>query len=88
MLRNGLRQIGLVPFTADEILAPVLTAAYCPPGVSSGEIVAFMEKERHIKISAGLGALKDRIIRIGHMCPSMSEADIQEVLDGLAAFKK
>ncbi len=88
MLRNGLRQIGLVPFTADEILAPVLTAAYCPPGVSSGEIVAFMEKERHIKISTGLGALKDRIIRIGHMCPSMSEVDIQEVLDGLAAFKK
>jgi len=32
--------------------------------------------------------LKDKIIRIGHMCPGMSETDIQEVLDGLAAFKK
>jgi alanine-glyoxylate transaminase / serine-glyoxylate transaminase / serine-pyruvate transaminase len=88
LLRNGLRQINLVPFTPDEILAPVLTAAYCPEGVSSGEIVAFMEKERCIKISTGLGALKDKIIRIGHMCPGMSEVDIQEVLDGLAAFKK
>ncbi len=88
LLRNGLRRINIIPFTPDEILAPVLTAAYCPPGVSSGEIVAFMEKERCIKISAGLGALKDKIIRIGHMCPTISEADIEEVLDGLAAFKK
>jgi alanine-glyoxylate transaminase / serine-glyoxylate transaminase / serine-pyruvate transaminase len=87
-LRNGLRRIDLQPFTPDEILAPVLTAAYCPPGVSSGEIVAFMENARCIKISTGLGVLKDQIIRIGHMCPSMSEADIQEVLDGLAAFRK
>lgn len=47
-----------------------------------------MEKERCIKISAGLGALKDKIIRIGHMCPTISEADIEEVLEGLAAFKK
>jgi len=88
LLRNGLHRIGLLPFTPDEILAPVLTAAYCPPGVSSAEIVAYMEKERCIKISAGLGVLKDKIIRIGHMCPSMSETDIEEVLDGLAFFKK
>jgi aspartate aminotransferase-like enzyme len=47
-----------------------------------------MEKERCIKISTGLGVLKDRIIRIGHMCPTMTETDIQEVLDGLAAFKQ
>ena len=88
LLRDGLRRINLLPFTPDEILAPVLTAAYCPDGVSSAEIVTFMEQERHIKISSGLGDLKDKIIRIGHMCPSMSEADIQEVLEGLAAFKK
>jgi len=88
LLRNGLRRINMTPFTPDEMLAPVLTAAYCPPGISSGEIVAFMEKERRIKISAGLGVLKDKIIRIGHMCPTISEADIEEVLDGLAAFKK
>ena len=88
LLRNGLRRIKMTPFTPDEVLAPVLTAAYCPSGFSSGEIVAFMEKERCIKISTGLGALKDQIIRIGHMCPGMSEADIEEVLDGLAAFQK
>jgi aspartate aminotransferase-like enzyme len=88
LLRNGLRRIHMTPFTPDEVLAPVLTAAYCPPGVSSGEIVAYMEKERGIKISTGLGVLKDKIIRIGHMCPTISEADIEEVLDGLSAFRK
>jgi aspartate aminotransferase-like enzyme len=27
-LRAGLRQIGMLPFTPDEILAPILTGAY------------------------------------------------------------
>jgi alanine-glyoxylate transaminase / serine-glyoxylate transaminase / serine-pyruvate transaminase len=88
MLRNGLRRLNMTPFTPDEILAPVLTAAFCPPGVSSAEIVAYMEKEHCIKISAGLGILKEKIIRIGHMCPGISETDIEAVLEGLAAFTK
>jgi alanine-glyoxylate transaminase / serine-glyoxylate transaminase / serine-pyruvate transaminase len=87
-LRDGLRQIGMQPFTSDEMMAPVLTAAICPPGVSSGEIVAFMETERHIKISGGLGSLKEKIIRIGHMSPVLNEGDIDEVLNALAAFGK
>ncbi len=87
MLRNGLRRLSMSPFTPDEIMAPVLTAAYCPPGVAASDIVAYMEKERCIKISTGLGKLKEKMIRIGHMCPSITEADIDEVLQGLAAFK-
>ena len=59
MLRNGLPSIHMTPFTPNELFAPVLTAAYCPPGVSSGEIVAYMEKEHFIKISTRMGLLKD-----------------------------
>ena len=74
-------------FTPDEILAPVLTAAYGPAGIATGLIVEYMADAHHIKIAGGLGALKDKIIRIGHMSPSLSEIDIDEVILGLAAFR-
>lgn len=85
-LRDGLRRIGLQPFTPDEMLAPVLTAAYVPEGIPSGKIVAYMADEHNIKISGGLGALKESLIRVGHMSPTVGEADIDEVLAALAEF--
>ncbi len=36
-LRSGLREAGMQPFTPDEALNPVLTAAYPPDGVDSAE---------------------------------------------------
>ncbi len=86
-LRQGLRQIGMQPYTSDDLMAPVLTAAYGPPGIPTGEIVAYMAEVHHTKIAGGLGdLLKDKIIRIGHMSPSVSETDIDQVLGQLAAF--
>jgi len=86
-LRHGLREIGMTPYTPDELLAAVLTAAYGPPGVPTGEIVTYMAEVHHTKIAGGLGQqLKDKIIRIGHMSPTVSDTDIDEVLHQLAAF--
>ena len=76
------------PFTPDESLAPVLTAAYAPEGIPSGKIVSYLADTHHIKISGGLGdELKEKLIRIGHMSPVVTEADIDEVLAALAQFK-
>ncbi|RPH75808.1 alanine--glyoxylate aminotransferase family protein, partial [bacterium] len=86
-LRIGLRRIGMVPYTPDALLAPVLTAAYGPEGVPTGKIVAYMAKEHNIKISGGLGQLENKIIRIGHMSPVVSEADIDEVIESLGKFR-
>jgi alanine-glyoxylate transaminase/serine-glyoxylate transaminase/serine-pyruvate transaminase len=86
-LRNGIRRIGMPPFTPDEILAPVITAVKGPEGISTGLIVEYVSDIHHIKIAGGLGALKDKIFRIGHMSPSVSEADIDEVINALEAFQ-
>jgi alanine-glyoxylate transaminase/serine-glyoxylate transaminase/serine-pyruvate transaminase len=86
-LRNGLRQIGMPPYTPDEMMAPVLTAAYGPEGVPTSEIVTYLAEKHLIKIAGGLGALKNKIIRVGHMAPTVSEEDIDRVLDGLSQFK-
>jgi alanine-glyoxylate transaminase/serine-glyoxylate transaminase/serine-pyruvate transaminase len=86
-LRNGVRRLGLRPFTPDDSLAPVLTAVYAPDGVPSGEIVRYLLEAHQIKISGGLGPeLRDRIFRIGHMGGVVGEADIDAVLEALAAF--
>jgi alanine-glyoxylate transaminase/serine-glyoxylate transaminase/serine-pyruvate transaminase len=86
-LRRGLREIGMPPFTPDELMAPVLTAAYGPPNVPTDQIVHYMADVHHIKIAGGLGVLRDRIIRIGHMAPTVCEADIDQVIEALGQFR-
>jgi alanine-glyoxylate transaminase/serine-glyoxylate transaminase/serine-pyruvate transaminase len=86
-LREGVRRLGLRPFTPDDSLAPVLTAVYAPEGVRSNEIVRYLLEAHQIKISGGLGPeLGERIFRIGHMGGVVGEADIDAVLEALAAF--
>lgn len=86
-LRSGLREIGMPPFTSDEDMVPVVTPVCAPEGVPAGEVVDYMEQVHAIKIAPGLGqGLADKIFRIGHMSPALTEADIDRVLEALADF--
>ncbi|UCF61316.1 MAG: alanine--glyoxylate aminotransferase family protein [Anaerolineaceae bacterium] len=86
-LREGVRRLGLQPFTPDNQLAPVVTAIYGPEDVPTGEIVQYLFEEHGIMISGGLGeGLRDRIFRVGHMGPMVSKDDIDAVLQGLSQF--
>jgi alanine-glyoxylate transaminase / serine-glyoxylate transaminase / serine-pyruvate transaminase len=67
-------------------MGPVITAAYCPPGVPSGEVIRYLEDEHRIKVTAGFGELKERVIRIGQMRGAIGERDINELLAALHAF--
>lgn len=87
-LREGLRQLDMKPFTPDEMMAPVLTAAYGVKGVPTSRIVDFLSENYGIRIAGGLGALKDKIFRIGHMSPAVIEDDIDQVLFALSEFKR
>jgi alanine-glyoxylate transaminase/serine-glyoxylate transaminase/serine-pyruvate transaminase len=86
-LRNGLREIGMPPYTSDEQMAPVITAAYGPANVPTSKIVSYLANTHKIKIAGGLGLLKDQIFRIGHMSPTVSEADVDRVLLALGEFR-
>jgi alanine-glyoxylate transaminase/serine-glyoxylate transaminase/serine-pyruvate transaminase len=87
-LRQRLREIGYEPFTSDEEMAPVLTAAYGPPGIPTGKIVSFVADEYGIKISGGFGEqLAEKIIRVGHMTPTVTRADIDRLIEALAAAR-
>ena len=59
-LRDGLRRIGFEPFTPDEAMAPVFSPRHIhPKGRASGRMVGYMEDEHRIKISTGLGMMKE-----------------------------
>jgi alanine-glyoxylate transaminase/serine-glyoxylate transaminase/serine-pyruvate transaminase len=85
-LRKGLASIGMPPMTPDNLLNPVLTAAYGPEGVPTSQIVKYLAIKHKIIVSGGLGALKDKTFRIGHMSPIVNEEDIDLVLNALSQF--
>ena len=84
-LRAGLSGIGLELYTPEELMNPVLTAAWAPAGVPSGKIISYLETCCGIKISSGLGDLKEKLIRVGHMSPVVTESDIDDVVSGIDA---
>lgn len=88
-LRAGLQALGFQPLAADSCAAPVVTAAHSLPGIPSDRVVEFLERSHGIKIAGGgLGPLQHTIFRVGHMAPSISERDIDDVLAGLEDFKR
>jgi alanine-glyoxylate transaminase/serine-glyoxylate transaminase/serine-pyruvate transaminase len=85
-LRHGLRRIGMTPYTPDEQMAPVITAAFGPAGVPTSQIVSYLANTHKIKIAGGLGLLKDKIIRIGHMSPTVTAVELDRVLQALGDY--
>jgi len=87
--REGVRQLGMEPYTSDDQLCPIVTAVYGPAGVPTSEIVQFLLDKHRIKIAGGLGAgLKDRVFRVGHMGAKIAEEDIDDVLNALSDFMR
>jgi alanine-glyoxylate transaminase/serine-glyoxylate transaminase/serine-pyruvate transaminase len=85
-LRQGLRDMGMPPSVPDSWMSPVLTTAFCPPGLSAVQIVKYLETEHHIKITTGFAAMRDKVIRIGHMGGALTEADIDTLLAALRQY--
>ena len=85
-LRRGLRGLGLEPYTPDELMSPVVTAAYGPPGVLTSRLVAYLADAHGLKIAGGMGQLKDLVFRVGHMAPALTAADIDDLVARLAQF--
>jgi alanine-glyoxylate transaminase/serine-glyoxylate transaminase/serine-pyruvate transaminase len=85
-LRSGLSAMGMNLFVPDSLMSPVLTAAYCPSNISAPELVKYLAIEHHIKITAGFGQYRERVIRIGHMGNVINENDIDVLLSAIRQF--
>ena len=82
-IRAGLAAIGLKPVTKPEALAPTLSVVLYPDGIDDAAFRAEMEKNG-VVVAGGVGALKGKIFRIGHM----GNICINEVILTLAAIER
>jgi alanine-glyoxylate transaminase/serine-glyoxylate transaminase/serine-pyruvate transaminase len=88
-LRAGARRLGMEPYTPDAWMAPVITGILCPPGVSAQAMRSYLLEEYNIRVAGGLvEELKDRLLRVGHMSPTINAGDIEALLEGMAAYLK
>jgi alanine-glyoxylate transaminase/serine-glyoxylate transaminase/serine-pyruvate transaminase len=85
-LRAGLEALGMKLFVTPDLMTPVLTAVYCPPNITSGELVRYLANEHHIKITGGFGPYKEQVIRIGHMGNVIDIPDVDQLLAALRQF--
>jgi pyridoxamine---pyruvate transaminase len=68
--RAGIKALGLELWAArEEIAAPTTTAVRVPDGYRDGDILAAARAGYGVVFSAGRGATKGKLLRIGHMGP-------------------
>ncbi|MBM4429206.1 MAG: alanine--glyoxylate aminotransferase family protein [Chloroflexi bacterium] len=81
-LREGLKDLGLQLFTEEKCASPTVTAVCTPEGVAATEVQRALREKHHVVVAAGMGAYKERVLRIAHM-GYCSSADIEQVLAAL-----
>jgi len=77
--RAGLRAMGLGLLCEDKVASDTLTVAYYPTGVNDLEFRRSMAEEFGVTIAGGLGPLKEKAFRVGHM-GNVSRSDILTTL--------
>jgi alanine-glyoxylate transaminase/serine-glyoxylate transaminase/serine-pyruvate transaminase len=65
--RAGLRAMGLRLLCEDSAASNTLTVAYYPEGVRDAEFRRVMAEEYGVVVAGGLGPLKEKAFRVGHM---------------------
>jgi alanine-glyoxylate transaminase/serine-glyoxylate transaminase/serine-pyruvate transaminase len=86
-LQDALLKLGIPLFIADkEHRSYTVTAALLPEGLQSEDLLRFLREEYGILIAGGVGPLRKRIFRIGHMGYSAQSWLVNRVIAGIARF--
>jgi aspartate aminotransferase-like enzyme len=80
--REGVKALGLRLYSPDDETAAMVTAFLMPDGIDGQKCYGVLRDRHGIVLAGGQGALRGRIMRIGHM-GYMNEFDIVTALAGL-----
>jgi aspartate aminotransferase-like enzyme len=80
--RAGLKGMGLQLLCEDAVASNTLTVAFHPKGVSDAEFRKSMAEDYGVVIAGGLGPLKDKAFRVGHM-GNVNRSDILATLSAI-----
>lgn len=67
LLYQHLEPLGLFPLVDEKYRNPALTTVKIPSHLSAQKLITYLREKFEIEIGGGLGALKDKIVRIGLM---------------------
>ncbi len=85
-VRDGLRELGFPLMVEEPLAAPIITAVGSYPGRTAEEFAAFLRHEHGILIGGGMGPLRGKMCRVGHMGRAHSEGYIAAFLAGAEEF--
>jgi alanine-glyoxylate transaminase/serine-glyoxylate transaminase/serine-pyruvate transaminase len=80
-IRAGLRAMGLRLLCEDSVASNTLTVVYYPDGIRDLEFRKLMAEDG-VVVAGGLGSLRDRAFRIGHM-GNVSRSDVMTTLSAV-----
>jgi aspartate aminotransferase-like enzyme len=82
-VQKGIEALGLELVAEEQFRAHTVTAAYLPNGVEWAKLYSEM-KTRGVEVAGGLGELRGKIFRIGHM----GEVTANDVIATLASLER
>jgi alanine-glyoxylate transaminase/serine-glyoxylate transaminase/serine-pyruvate transaminase len=66
-VRAGLRALGFEMLVPDAFASPLTTAFCIPEQLDADDLKVALERDAHIMVSGGIGDLRGRILRVGHI---------------------
>jgi len=89
LLCTSLEEIRIPLFIKNKgYLLPTVTSAVLPGEMTSEGLQKYMKEEYGILIAGGVGPLRKRIFRVGHMAYSAQEYLVKRVISGIESFIK
>jgi alanine-glyoxylate transaminase/serine-glyoxylate transaminase/serine-pyruvate transaminase len=85
-VRDGLEEMGFQMLSPISVASPVTTASFGLPGMDVSDYLEWLLKNHHIRIGGGLGELRGRIFRVGHMGRSAEPEAIDRYLRATADY--
>jgi alanine-glyoxylate transaminase/serine-glyoxylate transaminase/serine-pyruvate transaminase len=85
-VRTGLRNLGFNMLVPDVFAAPTATAVVPRREFTAAEMITWLEQERGICITGGIGELAGKIFRVGHLGKATTDEYLAEFFAAVEAF--
>jgi len=85
-VRRGLEELGFKMLVEDSFASPIATAVMARPEFEVNELMDYLAQAHGILISGGIGPLRGKIFRVGHMGKAGTRPYLMEFLFAVETF--
>jgi len=85
-VRRGLEAVGFEMLVEESFASPIATAVKAQPDFEVSELIEYLAQAHSILISGGIGLLRGKIFRVGHMGKAATRPYLMEFLFAVETF--